>query len=176
MSSNPLHQTLLLLYSSLEASALAKNGGMECVSSNSPKSAQTLPWMKGIPQRLARTAGAGSGHPLRARRSARVPLTLSPLSRSNAPWIKSNLSASFFILLLIISARTTWNRPSGLWNWLQITSKCFGAAQQSEMADECQRWGEQSQGGCSDEAPLHGNPRQAFKRLLAKQTATSLYT
>lgn len=47
MGSNPLHQTLLLLYISLEASALAKNGGMECVSSNSPT--QHRPCREGNP-------------------------------------------------------------------------------------------------------------------------------
>lgn len=46
--------SLSLLYSSLEASVLAKNGGMECVSNNSPTSAQTVSWMKGILQRLVR--------------------------------------------------------------------------------------------------------------------------
>lgn len=58
----------------------------------------TDPAVKGIPQRPARMAGAGSCHALRTRLSVSVPLTFSPpLSRSNAPWIKSNPSASFFI-------------------------------------------------------------------------------
>lgn len=42
ISSIPLHQIVYLLYSNLEASIPAKNGGTECVSNNGSQSAQPL--------------------------------------------------------------------------------------------------------------------------------------